>query len=131
MLFYDKLQERCHELNIRVTPLVNELGISSGAIGRWKSGTLPNGETLLKLAARLNCSVDYLLGVTDQKEKPTPVSEDGQNEKVQRFMALVEGLTSDQQELLLSQLQAWNEQNQRQAPAALPSDEEKGPKSEH
>lgn len=33
---------------------------------------MPNGETLLKLASRLDCSVDYLLGRDEQQKKPTP-----------------------------------------------------------
>lgn len=76
-MFFDRLQSRCAEKGIRITPLLQELGLSSGAIGRWKAGTLPNGETLLKLASRLDCSVDYLLGWDEQKEKPTPISGDG------------------------------------------------------
>ena len=51
-MFFDRLQSRCAEKGIRITPLLQELGLSSGAIGRWKAGTLPNGETLLKLASR-------------------------------------------------------------------------------
>lgn len=76
-MFYDRLQTRCEEMGIKITPLVNELGISSGSISRWKAGTLPNGETLLKLASRLDCSVDYLLGRDEQQKKPTPKDGDG------------------------------------------------------
>lgn len=67
-VFFDKLQLLCAEKGIRITPLLQELGLSSGAISRWKAGTLPNGETLLKLASRLDCSVDYLLGNDEQGE---------------------------------------------------------------
>ena len=71
-MFFSRLQLCCSEQGIKLSPLLDELGISRGSIGRWRSGTLPNGETLLKLASRLNCSVDYLLGLEEQKEKPTP-----------------------------------------------------------
>ncbi len=67
-MFFDILQSRCAEMGIKVTPLLDELGLSRSAIARWKSGTLPNGEVLLKLAARLDCSVDYLLGLTEKPE---------------------------------------------------------------
>lgn len=41
-------------------------GISSGNISDWKKGkSAPNREALTKIANYLNCSVDYLLGNTD------------------------------------------------------------------
>lgn len=61
------------------------------------------------------------------KKISTPVSGDGQSDAAQRFMPLVDKLTSDQQNLLFSQLQAWTEQNQRQAPAAPQSGGGKAP----
>lgn len=87
-MFFDRLQMRCTEMGIKITPLVNELGISSGAIGRWKAGTLPNGETLVKIASRLDCSVDYLLELDEQKEKPAPTDGSGRDEGTleQEFM---------------------------------------------
>ena len=92
-MFFDRLQMRCAEVGIKVTPLVRELGISSGAVGRWKSGTLPNGETLLKLASRLDCTVDYLLG-RDEK-KPTPETEDGRDPLGKQLNELL-SLSSDE-----------------------------------
>ena len=47
-------------------PLAKELGISSGAVTRWKNAEdPPSGKTLMLLADKLDCSVDYLLGRTD------------------------------------------------------------------
>lgn len=79
-MFFSRLQARCVAQGIKLTPLLDELGISRGSIGRWRAGTVPNGETLLKLAARLDCSVDYLLGNDGQKEKPAPTNEDGRDD---------------------------------------------------
>ena len=46
--------------------LAKELGISSGAVTRWKNAEdPPSGKTLMLLADKLDCSVDYLLGRTD------------------------------------------------------------------
>ena len=67
-MFFSILQSRCSEKGIKITPLLAELGLSKGNISKWKSGTLPNGEILIKLANRLDCSVDYLLGRTDNPE---------------------------------------------------------------
>lgn len=44
-------------------------GISSGNISDWKSGkSAPNLEAISKIADYLNCSVDYLLGRTDNPQ---------------------------------------------------------------
>ena len=49
--------------------VAKEIGISSGIVTKWKTvGSLPNGETLIKIADYLDCSVDYLLGRTDNPE---------------------------------------------------------------
>ncbi|MDE7245140.1 MAG: helix-turn-helix domain-containing protein [Oscillospiraceae bacterium] len=95
---------RCAEMGIKVTPLVNELGISSGVISRWKSGTLPNGETLLKLASRLDCSVDYLLGRDGQKEKPAPQEGSGLDDKQRMVYERLAKLTPENLEIAIGQL---------------------------
>lgn len=68
LVFFDILQNRCTEKGIKVTPLLLNLGLSKGNISKWKNGTLPNGEILIKIADYLDCSVDYLLGRTDNPE---------------------------------------------------------------
>ena len=41
----------------------------AGVITKWKTeGTLPNGETLIKIADYLDVSIDYLVGRTDKPE---------------------------------------------------------------
>lgn len=87
----------------------------------------PDLKTLEHIADVLKVSIDQLLGRDD--EKPAPENGDGPSENAKRFMDLVDKLTPDQQQLLLAQLQAWTEQNQRQAPVAPPSDEETPPES--
>jgi len=69
-MFFDNLQYLCKEHNIKLTPLLIELNLSTGNINKWKKGTLPNGEILIKLSDRLDCSVDYLLGRTDVPDNP-------------------------------------------------------------
>lgn len=59
---------------------------------------------------------------TNTKKEPAPTDEDGYSEIAKQFMGLVDRLTPDQQQLLLAQLQAWTEQNQRQAPVDQQAD---------
>ena len=106
------------------------LGVSIPTVSDWESGKkFPSGKNLVKLSQTLHTTIDYLLGCENQ-EKPIPTDGDGLSENARRFIPLVDGLTPAQQELLLSQLQAWNEQNRKQALAAQQSGEERGPKSD-
>ena len=67
-MFWERFYELCEKRSIKPNPLAKEIGISSGIITKWKSGGIPNGEMLIKLADYLDCSVDYLLGRTDNPE---------------------------------------------------------------
>lgn len=51
-------------------------GVAQSTVGNWEAGKRePNYETTIRLAKFLHTNVDYLLGFTEQEEKPTP--EDG------------------------------------------------------
>lgn len=60
-MFYDNLQAICLEKGVAITPLLKELNISTGGIGRWKRGGEISSDTLLKIANRLDVTTDYLL----------------------------------------------------------------------
>ena len=75
-MFYDRLVELCKNENKKITPVIRELGLSTGGIARWRNGSIPDGNTLYKIADYFNVSVDYLLGKTDKKEKPSAKSEE-------------------------------------------------------
>jgi len=63
------IKKRCNEKNISVKALLEECEIRKGLIydmeKRLKS---PGAELLEKIAIRLDCSVDYLIGRTDNPE---------------------------------------------------------------
>jgi transcriptional regulator with XRE-family HTH domain len=64
-MFWERFYQLCEKNETKPNPLGKSLGISSGVLTKWKSGSIPNGDSLIKIADRLNCSVDYLLGRTD------------------------------------------------------------------
>ena len=65
-MFWDRFYKMCIYHNTKPNPVAKEIGISSGIITKWKTtNSLPNGETLIKIADYFDCSVDYLLGRTD------------------------------------------------------------------
>lgn len=67
-MFWERFYELCIKNNTKPNPIAKEIGISSGIITKWKAGSIPNGEMLIKIADYLDCSVDYLLGRTDNPE---------------------------------------------------------------
>lgn len=60
-MFWDQFIQLCNEHDIKPNPLAKELGISSGILTRWKSGALPNTETLIKISNHFNVSIDFLI----------------------------------------------------------------------
>ena len=61
----DNLFRRMAELRLTAQNVSKATGISSGNISDWKSGrSKPSAATLCILADFLDCSVDYLLGRT-------------------------------------------------------------------
>lgn len=67
MTFYDVISGLCKETHTSPTTVSKQLGLSTSMPTQWKNGTIPNGDTLLKIAAYFDVSVDYLLGRTDIK----------------------------------------------------------------
>jgi transcriptional regulator with XRE-family HTH domain len=67
-MFWERFYSLCEKSNIKPNPLAESLKISSGALTKWKNGSIPNGETLIKIANFFDCSVDYLLGRTDDPD---------------------------------------------------------------
>lgn len=68
-MFWERFYSMCAKKGVEPNPVAREIGISSGIVTKWKTArTLPNGETLIKIADYLDCSVDYLLGRTDNPD---------------------------------------------------------------
>ena len=65
-MFWDRFYALCVKSNTRPNPVAKQLDISSGVITKWKNGTIPNGETLMKLSDYFDCSIDYILGKSDK-----------------------------------------------------------------
>lgn len=60
---------RLNDLGLNAKTLSENTGISTGNISDWKSGrSMPTAKKLISLADFLNCSIDYILGRTDNPE---------------------------------------------------------------
>ena len=71
-MFWDRLNDLCKQKKIKPNTVTKELGLSNATATKWKSGGIPNGETLTKIADYFGVAVDYLLGRTDNPNPPKP-----------------------------------------------------------
>lgn len=69
-MFWERFYLLCQEIGKKPNPVGKEIGVSSGAITKWKNGTIPPADTLMSIASFFDVSVDYLLGNTDEKNPP-------------------------------------------------------------
>lgn len=69
LLFWDRFYSLCVENETTPTNVVKAIGISHGATTKWKNGTNPNADVLVKIAQYFGVSIDYLMGLTDEKQR--------------------------------------------------------------
>jgi transcriptional regulator with XRE-family HTH domain len=82
-MFYDKLEKITKEKQLTMNKLSKEAGFSQASTDRWKKGSLPNTDALLKICKYLNVSADYLLDL--EEEAPPPVLTDQEKELIEAF----------------------------------------------
>lgn len=61
-MFFHRFKELCDERGISIYKAATEIGLNRAAANKWKSGSVPNGQSLNKLADYFGVSTDYLLG---------------------------------------------------------------------
>lgn len=67
--FGERLKELREENHLLNKQLATELNVEPSTITNWEKGNrCPKDDILIKLADYFNCSVDYLLGRTDNKD---------------------------------------------------------------
>ena len=74
MNFWEIYQKLCEENDVKSAKVLTSLGLSTSMTTKWGNGSIPNGETLCKLADYFDVSIDYLLGRSKIK-KPIDVDE--------------------------------------------------------
>lgn len=65
---YDSIKKLCAKEGISPTTLCKKLNLSTSMATRWKSGTIPRGSTLEKIADYFGVTADDLLGVRTMPE---------------------------------------------------------------
>lgn len=114
-MFWEVFYSLCESKNMKPLQVVKDLKISVGSITKWKNGSVPNGNTLQKLAEYFGVTVDYLLGNTGKKEKPS-VNEDEElaeylemlrtDENYRMMFSLMNGATKEDVEKAVKMVKA-------------------------
>lgn len=81
-MFYENLIQILQEKNLTLNKLAKGAEIAQSPTSRWKNGTIPNGETIIKICKYLNVSADYLL---DLDETPPPILTDQEQQLLEHF----------------------------------------------
>lgn len=80
MVNIDNIFKIISEKGITQSKLAEDTSISTGNISDWKKGrSMPSAIKLDELATYFNCSVDYLLGRTDEPTVNTNITGNTQN----------------------------------------------------
>lgn len=108
-MFWDNFTNLCNINNISPNAVAKSIGASNATCTKWKNGSIPNGETLFKLADYFNCSIDYLLGRAENP-KAHLVS---QSESGSALIPLITMLTPEQQELVAAYVKGILANNQK------------------
>ena len=89
------------EKRIPQKDLAESIGISPSTIGMYEQNRrVPDADTLIKLSTYFGVTIDYLLGKTEQKEKPT--KEDGEpSERDKQLIDLISALPDDKLQQVL------------------------------
>lgn len=102
------IKTRAKSMGIPIKQLLSECDLGINALSSMQSGGYyPRLESLVKIAERLECSLDFLLGLTPdptpatQKEKPVPLTEDGLSADEAALIQLFHRVPEDDRQMVL------------------------------
>lgn len=104
----EKIKGVAHDKNMTVKQVLSEAGLGENTMSNLKT-SMPKADNLAKIADVLNCSVDYLLGRTENP-KAHLVS---QSESGSALIPLITMLTPEQQELVAAYVKGILANNQK------------------
>lgn len=67
-MFWNNFYSICKMKGTTPNAICKEIGLSNSVATNWKNGTMPKADVLVKIAELLECSTDYLLGLTDNPD---------------------------------------------------------------
>ncbi len=110
--FSDRLKQLREETGISMNQLAHELDVSNAAICKWENGNAePKVTYLIKLSEFFECTVDYLIGKTDDfgtsksNEITSPLK---LTHKEKLLITTFRALNSNMKNLIQHTINAWN-----------------------
>jgi len=82
--FCEKYTALCEKYGKKPATVLGEIGISKSAWTKWKNGSVPEGDTIRKLASYFNVPTDYFF--SEEIEMPPPADEDGDTARIREAM---------------------------------------------
>ncbi len=64
-IIYSRIKELCADNNITINRLETEMGMSMGAISKWKHTVSPTIDKISRIANYFHVSIDYIVGASD------------------------------------------------------------------
>ncbi|NYZ69350.1 helix-turn-helix domain-containing protein [Endozoicomonas sp. SM1973] len=61
MSISDRIKKRLHDLSMKQTDLVKEMGVSKGSVSQWINGNAKPDRNIVQLASVLQCSPEWLM----------------------------------------------------------------------
>ena len=99
-MFIERMLSLMQEQGVSRRQMAKDVGIGINQIKYWQdNGNVPNALTVEKIADRLNTTPEYLLGKTDEKNKPT--EDDGLDEDIAAIAKITEDFTGEELQALL------------------------------
>lgn len=122
MDFKDRLRELRKESKLTTTELGAKIAKSDAAIRMWESGrTKSDVDTLIRIADFFDCSVDYLLGRSDIKNKSSWQELDSAESDLKKHLSAFSGRTGFMKSIifLIESLGAINDAKTRATSLSL------------
>lgn len=61
----ERIKARAKSINVQLKDVFDASDLNKGTLTNMRNGSMPKADNLGKIAQQLGCSVDYLLGLTD------------------------------------------------------------------
>jgi transcriptional regulator with XRE-family HTH domain len=112
MTFKEKITSARKNKNWTQNQLGNLIGVSRDLIGRYERGDAnPPLEVATKIAEVLDCSLDYLVGLTEENREKSPDSVPG---KLKPVLTKLEQLSPAERSLIVTVMDAFIAQKKQQ-----------------
>lgn len=100
-IFWDRFYSLCIENNTKPNPVAQKLGYSNAICNKWKNGSTPGIDALIKISEYFNVSIEFLIGKTDIKKEQVTPTEQPVDEIDKEILELTADMTEEEKNSVL------------------------------